>query len=48
MVAVAHHESARGLPYVDAVVPVGGMAQDPFVLLVKGVHCPPGKSDMVL
>ena len=44
-VAVPYHQVARGLPDVDAVVRVGGVTEDAFVLLVEGVHRPPGEGD---
>ena len=37
-VTMADHEVAGGLANVDAVVAVGGMAKDPFVFFVEGVH----------
>ena len=38
---------ARGLANIDAVVRVGGVADNAFVLLVEGVHRSPGKRDPV-
>src|ERR1700757_1330428 len=42
-VAMTDHETAGGLPDVDAMVAVGGMTPDPFVFFVEGVHGWPGK-----
>jgi len=39
--AVTDNEVAAGLADVDAVVGIGGVADDPLVLLVEGVHGPP-------
>src|SRR5262249_12726272 len=47
-VAMANHEPPRSLADVDAVVAVGGMADDPFVLFVEGVHGRPGERDACL
>src|SRR6516225_4251719 len=44
-VLVANHKVARRLADVDAVIIVCGMAQDPFVFFVEGVHGTPGKCD---
>src|SRR5258708_21276613 len=40
---MADHEMTRCLADVDAVVAVGGMAHDPFVLFVEGFHGVPGE-----
>src|SRR5213594_2156024 len=45
---MADHEATRGLTDVDAVVTVGGMAKDPFVFFVEGVHGRPGERDPLL
>jgi hypothetical protein len=45
---VPHHQVAAGLPDVDAVVGVGGVARDPLVFLVEGVHGPPAERDPLL
>src|SRR2546428_11290495 len=37
------HEATGCLADVDAVVAVGGMAQDPFVCFVEGLHGRPGE-----
>jgi hypothetical protein len=39
------HEATGGLANVDTVVAVGGMAQDPFVFFVEGVHGRPSERD---
>jgi hypothetical protein len=44
-VTMADHEPTGGLADVDAVIAVGGMAHDPFVFFVKGVHRRPGERD---
>jgi hypothetical protein len=33
------------LPDVDAMIGIGGMADDPLVFLVEGVHGPPSERD---
>ena len=38
---------ARAVTDVDAVVGVGGVAEDAVVLLVEGVHRPPCERDLV-
>src|SRR5215470_3049374 len=40
---MADHEATRGLADINAVVAVGGMAQDPFVLFIESVHGRPGE-----
>src|SRR5258708_1905424 len=47
-VTMADHEVTRGPADVDAVVAVGGMAQDPFVFFVKSLHGRPGECDPCL
>src|SRR5258708_25349110 len=42
-VTMADHEMTRCLADVDAVVAVGGMAHDPFVLFVECFHGGPGE-----
>jgi hypothetical protein len=37
-ITMADHETTGGLTDVDAVITVGGMAQDPFVFFVESVH----------
>src|SRR5260370_6290726 len=44
-VMMSDHEVTRGLADIDAVVAVGGMAHDPFVFFVEGVHGGPGERD---
>ena len=44
-VAGVDGELARGLPDVDPVIGVGGVAEDPLVFLVEGVHRMPGERD---
>jgi hypothetical protein len=43
-VLVADGEFTRALANVNAVVAVGGMAEDAFVFFVEGVHGAPGES----
>src|SRR5215468_10226782 len=45
---MANHEMTRGLAHVDAMVTVSGMAKDPFVFFVKGVHGHPSERDAFL
>src|SRR5262249_29186253 len=47
-VTMADHEVTGGLANVDAVVVVSGMAHDPFVFFVEGVHGPPGEREACL
>jgi hypothetical protein len=42
-VMMSDHQSTGGLAYVDAVITVSGMADNPFVFLVKSVHGWPGE-----
>src|SRR6266851_4051669 len=42
-VTMADHEMTRCLPDVNAVVAVGGMAHDAFVLFVESLHSRPGE-----
>src|SRR5262245_22381885 len=44
-VSMVDHEMARRLTDVDAVVAVCGMAEDPFLLLIKGFHGVPRERD---
>src|SRR4029450_6294350 len=44
-VVIADHDPTRGLPDVDAMVTVRGLAQDSFVFLIEGVHGRPGECD---
>src|SRR5215510_3592615 len=44
-VPMVDHEVAGGLTDVDAVVAVCGMAEDPFVFLIKGFHGVPRERD---
>ena len=45
-VARAHDQVAGRATDVDAVVGVGGVPEDPVVLLVEGVHRPPRERDL--
>src|SRR5262249_55714786 len=47
-VTMADHEATGGLADIDAVVAIGGMAQDPFVFFVEGLHGRPGERDACL
>src|SRR5215469_3248195 len=47
-VTMADHEMTGCLADVDAVVAVGSMAHDPFVLFVEGVHGRPGECNPFL
>src|SRR5262249_19771177 len=40
-----NHEIARGLANVDAVIAVGGMADDSLVFFVECIHGRPGERD---
>src|SRR5215467_11897093 len=42
---MTYHEAAGGPADVDPVVAVSGMAENPFVFFVKGVHGRPGERD---
>ena len=44
-VTLADQEAPGGLTDVDAVIAVGGMAEDSFVFFIKGLHCSPGECD---
>jgi hypothetical protein len=44
-VTAAYGEVPAGLPDVDPVIHVGGVADDPLVFLVEGVHRPPRERD---
>src|SRR5262249_39746960 len=47
MVGVTNYEVSRGAADVDAMVRVGGVAEDALVLLVEGVHRAPRERDRV-
>src|SRR5262245_3850060 len=42
-VTILDHDPTGGLPDVDSMVAVGGVAQDSFVFLVEGFHGRPGE-----
>jgi len=48
VVTVSNDEIAGGLANVDAVIAVGGVAQDSFVFFEEGIHGRPGEGDALL
>jgi hypothetical protein len=47
LVFVSHDEVAGAASDVDAVIGVGGVAEDALVLFIKGVHHAPGEREGV-